>query len=72
MNDTQSNEGNIISVLEQIDYILQNLDVVPLPGHVVATLCQSRRYIQYLETEVIKNMQQPVQHEAELAEKNEN
>jgi hypothetical protein len=72
MDDTQNNEGDIISVSEQIDYILQNLDVVPLPGHVVATLCQSRRYIQYLEAEVLQNMAQPIQNEIKLVEKNEN
>lgn len=53
MDDAQNNEGDIISVSDQIDYILQNLDVTPLPGHVVATLCQSRRYIKYLENEFV-------------------
>lgn len=53
MDNTQNSEGDTISVSDQIDYILHHLDVTPLPGHVVATLCQSRRYIKYLENEFI-------------------
>jgi len=53
MDNTQNKESDIISIPDQIDYILQNLDVTPLPGHVIATMCQSRRYIKYLENEFI-------------------
>jgi hypothetical protein len=49
MDNIEKTEGDIISIFNQIDYILQNLDVEPLPGHVIATLCQSRRYINSLE-----------------------
>ena len=49
-NTEQSEET--FGVKDQVDIILRDLDIDPLPGRVIGTLCQLRRYIDQLEGEL--------------------
>ena len=70
IDDTQ--EEQEMEVVDQIDFVLRNLDLHPIPGYVVGTLCQARRYIDALEQEVInlnnKNVLEPVEESSALQE----
>lgn len=48
----EDGENKFLNVKDQIDLILYDLDIEPLPGRVIGTLCQLRKYINSLEDEL--------------------
>jgi hypothetical protein len=66
-NIDNTQEDQAIEVTDQIDFVLRNLDLHPLPGYVVGTLCQARRYIDALEQEIINLNNKHVLEQQEMS-----
>jgi hypothetical protein len=66
-NIDNTQEDQAMEVTDQIDFILRNLDLHPLPGYVVGTLCQARRYIDALEQEIINLNNKHVLEQQEMS-----